>query len=77
MAQGPVHHMRTTVELEAGAGLHRVPVQGVAFGPTAAILPLAGAGVQIVALAASAVELRRLLDAGMDLLSDTRRCPAS
>lgn len=58
------------------AGLHRAPVQAVAFGPTAAILPLAGAGVQIVALAAGAVELRRLLDAGMDLLSDTRRCPA-
>lgn len=41
-----------------------VTVPAVTLGPTAAVLPLAGAGVQIVALAPGAVELRRLLDAG-------------
>jgi hypothetical protein len=34
-------------------------------GPAAAVLPLAGAGVQVVALAGGAVELRRQLDAGL------------
>jgi hypothetical protein len=29
-----------------------------------------------LALAAGAAELRRLLDAGVDLLADTRPCPA-
>lgn len=51
-------------------------VPAVTLGPTAAVLPLAGAGVQVVALAAGAVELRRLLDAGIHLLCDTKRGPA-
>lgn len=60
--------------LLAGPDWARAPA--VTLGPTAAVLPLAGAGVQIVALAAGAAELRRLLDAGLELLGDTRRCPA-
>ncbi len=35
------------------------------LGPTAAVLPLAGAGVQVVALAGDAPALRRLLDDGL------------
>lgn len=46
------------------AGLEAT-VPAIALGPTAAVLPLAGAGVQIVALAEGAVALRRQLDAGL------------
>jgi urease accessory protein len=41
-----------------------VTVPAATLGPTSAVLPLAGAGEQIVALAGGAVGLRRLLDAG-------------
>ena len=60
------------------AGLD-VTVPAVTLGPsgpgsgmeglTAAVLPLAGAGVQIVALAGGAVELRRQLDAGLERIA--------
>lgn len=41
------------------------PQESVLLGPTAAVLPLAGGGAQVVALAGDATTLRRLLDAGM------------
>jgi urease accessory protein len=41
------------------------PYEPALLGPTAAVLPLAGAGAQVVALAGDAITLRRLLDAGM------------
>jgi urease accessory protein len=44
-------------------------VPAATLGPTSALLPLAGAGVQIVALAGGAVELRRLLDAGLERIA--------
>ena len=40
------------------------PAQVVVLGPSAAVLPLAGAGAQVVALAGDGSRLRRLLDAG-------------
>ena len=85
LALGPLYPPAAGPAVTAGAravgsvllaGPDRARVQAATLGPTAAVLPLAGAGVQIVALAAGAAELRRLLDAGMELLSDTRRCPA-
>ena len=40
------------------------PTEPVLLGPTAAVLPLAGGGAQVVALADDAISLRGLLDAG-------------
>ena len=57
------------------AGLEAT-VPAVTLGPTAAVLPLAGDGAQIVVLAGAARELRRQLDAGLQVLSDTHRCSA-
>lgn len=50
------------------AGLEAI-VPAATLGPTAAVLPLAGAGVLIVALAGGAVELRGLLDAGQERIA--------
>ena len=85
LALGPLHPAAAGPAVTAGAravgtvllaGPDRALVPAATLGPTAAVLPLAGAGVQIVALAAGAAQLRRLLDAGLEILSDTRRCPA-
>ena len=47
------------------------------LGPTAVVLPLAGPGMQITALAADASGLRRQLDHGMELTRSHTRCDAA
>jgi urease accessory protein len=50
-------------------------LEPVVLGPTAAVLPLAGCGAQVVALAGDTISLRRLLDAGIgSALSKTPLC---
>ena len=72
LALGPGHPPAAGPAVIAGAravgsllfaGLE-VKVPATTLGPTAAVLPLAGAGAQVIALAGGALELRRLLDAG-------------
>jgi urease accessory protein len=84
LALGPRHPTAAGPAVIAGARAvgslllagQEMTVPAVTLGPTAAVLPLAGAGVQIVVLAEGAVELRRLLDAGLEVVPDTRRCSA-
>ena len=73
LAVGPPHPAGAGLAVTAGAraigsvllvGDDWVPREPVLLGPTAAVLPLAGGGAQVVALAGDAISLRRLLDAG-------------
>ena len=73
LALGPDHPTATSPAVTAGAGAvgsmllvgpDLTPTGPAVLGPTAAVLPLAGAGMQVVALAGDATSLRRLLDEG-------------
>ena len=55
------------------AGPHTATV----LGPTGVVLPLAGPGVQVTALAESAAELRHQLDRGMELSESHTECGAA
>lgn len=77
VALGPLHPAAAGPAVTAGAravgtllvaGPGRSPARGTVLGPGAAVLPLAGGGAQVVALAADAISLRRLLDAGAEAL---------
>jgi urease accessory protein len=84
LALGPLHPTAGGPAVIAGARAvgslllagPEVTVHAATLGPTAAVLPLAGAGVQVIALAGGALDLRRLLDAGLEVVPDTRRCSA-
>lgn len=74
LALGPRHPSGAGPAVTAGAravgsvllvGDGWAPNEPALLGPTAAVLPLAGGGAQVVALASCASGLRRLLDAGM------------
>lgn len=81
---GPRHPAGTGPAVTAGAravgsvilvGDGWVPRERVLLGPPAAVLPLAGMGAQVVALADDAIGLRRLLDAGFgSAVSATQLC---
>ncbi|MGI8807769.1 MAG: urease accessory protein UreD [Acidimicrobiales bacterium] len=71
---GPAHPHAASPAVAAGAraagsvllvGPGSSSWQPIVLGPTAAVLPLARSGFQVVALAADAPDLRRLLDEGM------------
>lgn len=74
LALGPAHPSAATSAVTAGAravgsvlcvGPGWTSVERVLLGATAAVLPLARSGIQVVALAEDASGLRHLLDAGM------------
>ncbi len=74
LALGPEHPTSAGPAVTAGAraagsvllvGPGLLAVSATVLGPTAAVLPLAGAGVQVTALANDAPALRRHLNAGM------------
>jgi urease accessory protein len=74
LAVGPLHPAGAGPAVTAGAravGSVLLVGEGWAagepflLGPTAAVLPLAGGGSQVVALAGDAISLRRLLDSGI------------
>jgi len=76
LALGPEHPGGCSPAVVAGAravgtvlildGEPATPSGPLLLGPTGAVLPLAGGGVQVLAMAGEAAELRRRLDAGTE-----------
>ena len=87
LALGPQHPAAAGPAVTAGARAvgsvllvgapWAAPLGSIVVGPTAAVLPLAGPGVQVMALASDASGLLRRLDRGMELSRSHTDCHAA